>query len=136
MLRLQTQRRPRRINLAAFPLKRPVQVIARVKLNAGLRRPHLHHAPARRLLHARRQTQLIALLIEHKIHVVAFAELQLFVALPDPRANRRRLAEIERSPRHRPQLPVGISPASTGVKRSAFNVSTWPRMSPPPFKLK
>src|ERR1044071_8832689 len=32
--------------------------------------------------------------------------------------------------------PVGMSPSSTGVKRSAAIITSWPRMSPSPARLK
>ena len=82
-------------------MQRPIQEISRVKLHARLRGPNFHHAAGLRFHHARRQRNGLARLsAQHKIVIVASAQLDLFIVGIDARANRRRLAKIKRRAGH------------------------------------
>ena len=106
MLRLQDQRPAVNVHVAGFADDRAVEEIARVELNARLRRAEVERAASRRLDDACRVGQASRPIpaIEHLVVIVAAAEANLLVRCADPGAHRDRHAEVERRTGDRRQL--------------------------------
>src|SRR5579859_6376135 len=98
MLRLQAERIALFVNLAALPVRGPVQKIPRVKLDARLRRQHFQDAPALRIARHSRQLnpRKSRLTIQNPVVIVPPPKFQLLVRSVDSLADRHRVREIKR----------------------------------------
>ena len=65
VLRFQAKRGVLPIDDAALSGQRTIEEVGGVKLHAGLGRVHFHHAPALRLIDARRQRQALPAAVQH-----------------------------------------------------------------------
>ena len=79
-----------------MPVDRAVEEVARVELDPRLGGEDLERAAALRLDDPGDLAQLARLAAQHEVVVVAAAALQLLVGRVDARADRCRLAEVER----------------------------------------
>jgi len=103
VLRLQAKSIAALVRVAIFPDDLPIQKIAGVELNAGLRGPNFKRTSTAGFVDARRQLQAILLRmgIDHKIVIVSVAQHELLVVIVDARPDFRRRREIERGTFHR-----------------------------------
>src|SRR5829696_2746016 len=104
MLRLQAEAVAEGVYLAALAFETPVEKVAGVELDAGLRRVDVHDAPGCLLGHADRLPQRACLPVQHEVVIVTLSELDLLVVRRDSGADGHRLPEIERATRNRPQF--------------------------------
>ena len=95
VLRLQAERAAMLVNMAGFACDCAVEEIAGVELQPGLRRRDIERSAALRILELRGVTQP-RVAIQDPVMVVALAVLDLLVIRVDARADRGRLAEVER----------------------------------------
>ena len=105
MMRLEAETTSARIRVAVLSHHLPVEEVPGVELYARLCGRHIERAPAGRLRHMRGVNEPATSRgsVQHERVVVTVAVLQLLVRLIDARANRRRLAEVERRSRDRRQ---------------------------------
>src|ERR1041385_8098838 len=100
MLRLETERAAMPVHLPALSFNSPIQEVAGVKLNPGLRRADVDGAPADGIHEPSGVAQNPRPgLIQDPVVVVAVPEAELLVRRVDPRAHRGRCAEVERRAR-------------------------------------
>jgi hypothetical protein len=95
MLRLETETCARPIDMAALPDERAIQLVARIELDARLRRGDLQSPARPGLDNARRRRQALPASSKNEVVVVSHAEAHLLVIRVDARANRRLLPEVE-----------------------------------------
>src|SRR5215468_2787338 len=110
MLRLETDGAADRIGLAAFAdvvWRLACEEVPGVELHAGLRRVDLHDPARNGIGEACGEAQLVCRLVEDVVVVIARAELQLFVAFVDPRADTGRPREVQGRALDGPQLTGG-----------------------------
>src|ERR1035441_1038974 len=107
MLRLQAECASLSVDLAALALDLPVQKIAGVELDPGLRHEYFHGAAGVRFVNHRAPCERAAGGVTHEIVVVALTELQLLVVVVNARADGRRSAEVERAAVQALQLTGG-----------------------------
>src|SRR5437667_1943495 len=93
MLRLHAEGVAEIIDSTAFASQCAVEEVARIELQARLRREHFQHAARRWFFHPREQAERAARFVEHPIMIVALAELKLLIRLIDPRSDGRRRSE-------------------------------------------
>src|SRR4029077_7048162 len=100
-----------RIDGVSLTGQHPVEEVARIKLNARLRREDLHHPAARGLVYSRREhggpPLFGAILVEHEVVILPATVTELLVVLADPSAYRGWGTEVERRPCHAADLPRG-----------------------------
>src|SRR5450830_1245508 len=114
MLSFQAQRATITVG-AQLAVLAAVKEIARIKLNTGLLRVHLHHPARLWLAHAGGQRQpMICVLIQHKVMVVTAPDAQLLMRQGDVVADDGTLAQVERRARHVRQFACGNSPRIDG----------------------
>src|SRR5258708_28487484 len=100
MLRLERKSRAPGIDLAALAMKRAVEEVASVELDARFRGKHFQHTAALRIPNASSKRRRSGHMVEDEVMVVAFAEFQLLVIVLDTLSNRSGLPEVERRPVH------------------------------------
>src|SRR5438552_3164699 len=79
------------VGLAAFPLDRPIQEVAGIKLEARFGGPDLHRAAGFGVANFGGFAHAAVAFVEHPVVVVAFAELELPIVLADACADGSRL---------------------------------------------
>src|SRR5262245_47737089 len=106
MLRLETESRSPRVDLALLAGNRAIQSPAAVELHARLGGEDFHDAPAGRLVYGRGAMHPVTL-VQYETVVVAACELDLRIVGIDALADRVGRAEIERRAGHRRRLAGG-----------------------------
>src|SRR5678816_2940766 len=106
MVSLEAKPASPRVRVAVLSHHLPVEEVPGVELYARLCGRHVERAPGGRLRHMRGVNEPATSRgsVQHERMVVTVAVLQLLARLIDARANRRRLAEVERRSRDRRQL--------------------------------
>ena len=107
MLRLQAKSGVLVIDVAVFPMKRPVQKIPGIELYPGLSRFHSQHPPTGRFDHPCRLLHHAHLSVEDVIMVISPSQAHLLIVVVDPRSDGRGLVEVQRRSCHRGQLAGG-----------------------------
>ena len=104
VLRLQAEAAAALVRTSALSLQLPVEKIARVELHARFGGRDLEGPAGLRLDDSRGAAQAAGRAVQHPVVIVAAAVLQLRIRLIDARADRGRLAEIERRAFNRREL--------------------------------
>lgn len=119
MLRLEAEAITMLVALGCFALEAAIKEVAAIKLNSGLRGMHCHHAARLRFGDSCGKPKLSSGAVHNKIVIVTFPELQVLVVCCDTFSNRIGRRKSKGVPSTFCSSPVGISPESIGVKRSA-----------------